>query len=337
VGGSAAPTAKPLACGHRCSRSATVRWGFWKAVRDVFPQTREQRCWFHKTGNVLAALPKSAHPCAKKALAEITNAENKARALAAAKAFSAEYGAQCPKAAAKITDDLDVLAFCDNPAEHGCTCAPPTRSGPPSAPCGCGNGSPRVQGHEPPASRWRSSCWSPPNAVGGRSTPRIWSRWCERARSSLRKLPRLDNRPEEETWDSSTTSHRDDGHRLLRAAVPAPGRDRGRARCGCTGEFASNAHRRPTLLAASIVAEARLGPRGVLNLQAALRAAGIDVVAFTAEEVQVAAEAWRRFGRGRHPANLNYGDCMSYATAVTHQARLLFVGGDFAKTDVTAA
>lgn len=92
----------------------------------------------------------------------------------------------------------------------------------------------------------------------------------------------------------------------------------------------------PTLLEASIVAEARLGPRGVLNLQAVLRAAGIEVTAFTAEEAQEATEAWRRFGRGRHPANLNYGDCMSYATAITHQAPLLFVGDDFTRTDVTA-
>ena len=93
----------------------------------------------------------------------------------------------------------------------------------------------------------------------------------------------------------------------------------------------------PTFLEASIVAEARLGPRGVLNLQAAMRAAEIDVVAFTAEQAHVAAEAWRRFGRGRHPANLNYGDCMSYAAAITHQAPLLFVGDDFARTDLTAA
>ena len=83
--------------------------GFWKALHDVFPQTREQRCWFHKLGNVLAALPKSAHPNAKKALAEIYNAEDKDHANAAAKAFAAEYGAKWPKAAAKITDDLDML------------------------------------------------------------------------------------------------------------------------------------------------------------------------------------------------------------------------------------
>lgn len=91
----------------------------------------------------------------------------------------------------------------------------------------------------------------------------------------------------------------------------------------------------PTLLEASIVAEARLGPRGLLNLQAALHAAGIEVVAFTAEEAQLAVEAWCRFGRGRHPANLNFGDCISYATAVTHQAPLLFVGDDFARTDLS--
>jgi putative transposase len=93
--------------------------GFWKAIRDVFPETREQRCWWHKIGNVLAALPKSAHPGAKKALAEIYNAENKEHATTAAKAFDAAYGVKWPKAVAKVTDDLDVLlAFYDFPAEH---------------------------------------------------------------------------------------------------------------------------------------------------------------------------------------------------------------------------
>jgi transposase-like protein len=58
--------------------------GFWSAVREVFPETREQRCWWHKIGNVLNGLPKSAHPGAKKALAEIWNAEDKDHAQAAA-------------------------------------------------------------------------------------------------------------------------------------------------------------------------------------------------------------------------------------------------------------
>jgi transposase-like protein len=93
--------------------------GFWNGLREVFPQAREGRCWFHKTANVLAALPKSAHPGAKKALAEIWGAEDKTHALAAVKAFQAAYGAKFPKAVAKITDDVEeLLAFYDYPAEH---------------------------------------------------------------------------------------------------------------------------------------------------------------------------------------------------------------------------
>ena len=93
--------------------------GFWGALREVFPQTREQRCWFHKIANVLGALPKSAHPGAKKALAEIWNAEDKNHARTAAKDFEAAYGAKFPKAVAKITDDLEeLLAVYDYPAEH---------------------------------------------------------------------------------------------------------------------------------------------------------------------------------------------------------------------------
>jgi transposase-like protein len=93
--------------------------GFWGALREVFPETTEQRCWSRKAANVLAALPKSAHPGAKKALAEIWGAEDKPHALAAAKAFEAAYGAKFPRATVKITDDLDqLLAFYDYPAEH---------------------------------------------------------------------------------------------------------------------------------------------------------------------------------------------------------------------------
>ncbi|MFZ1286886.1 MAG: IS256 family transposase [Ferruginibacter sp.] len=93
--------------------------GFWAALREVFPETREQRCWFHKIANVLNALPKSVQRGAKAALAEIWNAEDKEHAEHAATAFAADYGLKWPKAAAKITDDLDVLlAFYDYPAEH---------------------------------------------------------------------------------------------------------------------------------------------------------------------------------------------------------------------------
>ena len=93
--------------------------GFWSALREVFPETREQRCWFHKISNVLAALPKSAHPGAKKALAEIWNAEDKSHARDAVKEFESTHGAKFPKAVAKITDDVEqLLAFYDFPAEH---------------------------------------------------------------------------------------------------------------------------------------------------------------------------------------------------------------------------
>lgn len=93
--------------------------GFWGALREVFPQTREQRCWFHKIASVLAALPKSAHPGVKKALAEIWNAEDKAHALAAVNTFAVAYGAKFGKAVAKVTDDIDeLLAFYDFPAAH---------------------------------------------------------------------------------------------------------------------------------------------------------------------------------------------------------------------------
>ena len=93
--------------------------GFRAALRAVFPETREQRCWFHKIANVLNALPKSAQPGAKAALAEAWNAEDKEHAKKAARAFAADHGIKWPKAAAKFTDGLDVLlAFYDYPAEY---------------------------------------------------------------------------------------------------------------------------------------------------------------------------------------------------------------------------
>jgi transposase-like protein len=78
-----------------------------------------QRCWFHKAANILSALPKSAHPAAKKAIAEIWSAEDKTHAQAAVKAFVELFGAKFPKAVGKVTDDVDeLLAFYDYPAEH---------------------------------------------------------------------------------------------------------------------------------------------------------------------------------------------------------------------------
>jgi transposase-like protein len=85
----------------------------------VFPETREQRCWVHKTANVVDCLPKSAQPAAKAAIADIYNAENKDQAAKAIKTFERQYSAKFPKAVKKIVDDQDVLlAFYDYPAEH---------------------------------------------------------------------------------------------------------------------------------------------------------------------------------------------------------------------------
>ncbi len=92
--------------------------GFWAALRDVFPTTAEQRCWVHRTANVLDALPKRVHVDAKTALVRIYTAETRALALDAVKVFASEFTVW-PKATAKVTDELDtLLAFYDFPAEH---------------------------------------------------------------------------------------------------------------------------------------------------------------------------------------------------------------------------
>jgi putative transposase len=92
--------------------------GFWGALRDVFPTTREQRCWVHVTANTLDALPKRLHGDAKEALKAIYSAESRTAALKAVKRFADEFAA-FPKATKKITGQLDVLlAFFDFPLEH---------------------------------------------------------------------------------------------------------------------------------------------------------------------------------------------------------------------------
>jgi putative transposase len=93
--------------------------GFWSAVRDVFPETRHQRDWVHKTANVLDSMPKSVHSRAKAAIHEITCAEDKKHAEAAIEAFADEFGKKWPKAVAKIVDERDaLLTFYDYPAQH---------------------------------------------------------------------------------------------------------------------------------------------------------------------------------------------------------------------------
>jgi transposase-like protein len=93
--------------------------GFWAALREVFPATREQRCWVHKAANVVNCLPKSAQPAARRAIAEIRDAEDREHAEVAIRGFAETYQAKYPKAVAKIVDDrAALLAFYDFPAEH---------------------------------------------------------------------------------------------------------------------------------------------------------------------------------------------------------------------------
>lgn len=93
--------------------------GFWKALHEVWPTTRQQRCWVHKTANVLNKLPPSVHGKAKKDLHAIYEAENRAAAEDACDRFCGKYGAKYDKAAACLVKDrAALLAFYDFPAEH---------------------------------------------------------------------------------------------------------------------------------------------------------------------------------------------------------------------------
>ncbi len=93
--------------------------GFWAALRKIFPSTREQRCWVHKTANVLNKMPKSVQPKAKGDLHEIWQAETKTDAEQAFDHFLEKYGSKYPKACECLKKDRDVLlTFYDFPAEH---------------------------------------------------------------------------------------------------------------------------------------------------------------------------------------------------------------------------
>jgi len=90
----------------------------------------------------------------------------------------------------------------------------------------------------------------------------------------------------------------------------------------------------PTYVELSIVLEARKGPAALAVVDQFIQDAGVEVVAFDRALALRAREGWRRFGKGRHPAALNFGDCSTYALAVERDAAVLCVGDDFAHTDV---
>lgn len=91
-----------------------------------------------------------------------------------------------------------------------------------------------------------------------------------------------------------------------------------------------------TLLETAIVIEARLGEAGGQELDLLVEKAQITILPFTAEHVKIARHAYRTYGKGRHPANLNYRDCFAYALAKTTGESLLFKGNDFSQTDVAS-
>lgn len=92
-----------------------------------------------------------------------------------------------------------------------------------------------------------------------------------------------------------------------------------------------------TVLEIAIVIEARLGEAGAAELDLWLHKAGVEIIAVDADQIAAARRAWRSYGKGRHPAGLNYGDCFSYALAKTRNEPLLFKGDDFSRTDIEAA
>lgn len=93
----------------------------------------------------------------------------------------------------------------------------------------------------------------------------------------------------------------------------------------------------PNAFETAIVLLARKGPAGVRELDLLLHKAQVELVAFTEDHLLLAREAYERFGKGRHPAQLNFGDCCAYAVARYAGAPLLYKGGDFAQTDILPA
>ena len=90
----------------------------------------------------------------------------------------------------------------------------------------------------------------------------------------------------------------------------------------------------PTLVEAEMVAFARHGGSMLAALRALVHETGLDIVPFSAVHVEVATEAFRLYGKGQHPAGLNFGDCFSYALAKATGEPLLYKGNDFARTDI---
>ena len=93
----------------------------------------------------------------------------------------------------------------------------------------------------------------------------------------------------------------------------------------------------PTLVETMIVAISRLGPAGRDRVIELIDALGVEVVPFDPDHARLATDAFRAYGKGRHPASLNFGDCCAYALAKATGRPLLFKGDDFSRTDIVSA
>jgi ribonuclease VapC len=121
---------------------------------------------------------------------------------------------------------------------------------------------------------------------------------------------------------------------IVAIALREPGREQLLKKIGAAGDVGVGA---PTLAETSIVLASRLGDSAPQWLERLVERTGTIVISFEREHWQRAAEAWLRFGRGRHAAALNLGDCYSYATAKVAARPLLCTGHDFPQTDLTLA
>jgi ribonuclease VapC len=93
----------------------------------------------------------------------------------------------------------------------------------------------------------------------------------------------------------------------------------------------------PTLAETGLVLTVKIGKKAQMVLSRLLQEADLAIIPFAEEHWRLAVEAYARFGKGRHAASLNYGDCLTYAVARLAEQPLLFVGDDFTKTDIRAA
>jgi ribonuclease VapC len=125
-----------------------------------------------------------------------------------------------------------------------------------------------------------------------------------------------------------------DSSALVAIVLVEPGWEALRDRIAAAGRRAVSA---VSLVEAGMVLESRLGPVGARQLDGLVREAGLEVVAFDEAQSQLARDAFRRLGKGRHPAGLNFGDCCAYAAARALGRPLLHKGDDLTHTDLAEA